>query len=79
MLTKIKTAFYFLLSTLFVLFAAYALGGRAVRKAIKLKQKQEKIDRLEKTVKVKNEVDSEIRSKSDDAVIDELRTDWMRK
>ncbi|MEW2741549.1 hypothetical protein ABZ131_20525 [Providencia rettgeri] len=79
MLTKIKTAFYLLLSTLFVLFAAYALGGRAARKAIKLKQKQEKIDRLEKTVKVKNEVDSEIRSKSDDAVIDELHADWMRK
>ncbi|EPG3568945.1 hypothetical protein ON011_003899 [Providencia rettgeri] len=58
---------------------AYSIGGRTARKAIKLKQKQEKIDRLEKTVKVKTEVDSETRAKSDDAVIDELRTDWMRK
>lgn len=79
MLNKIKVFFYLFLSTLFVLLAAYSLGGRAARKASELKRKQVEIDRLETTVNIKKEVDGEIHSKDDDSVINELRSDWMRK
>lgn len=76
---NIKSFLYTFISIVSVLFFVYSIGGRTARKAIEAERKQEDIDRLSKTVKTKNEVDSEIRAKSDDAVIDELRTDWMRK
>nr|WP_181374661.1 hypothetical protein [Pectobacterium carotovorum] len=59
--------------------STYKLGGRAARKTIELKQNKNTIDRLAKTTSINIEVENEIRSKSDDAVIDELRSDWVRK
>ncbi|MEY0233858.1 hypothetical protein [Providencia manganoxydans] len=76
---NIKSFLYTFISIVSVLFFAYSIGGRAARKAIEAERKQVEIDRLAKTVNIKKEVDGEIHSKDDDSVINELRSDWMRK
>nr|AKG47490.1 hypothetical protein pA_00050 [Pectobacterium carotovorum] len=79
MISKLKILIFSTLSIIFILLSTYKLGGRAARKTIELKQNKNTIDRLAKTTSINIEVENEIRSKSDDAVIDELRSDWVRK
>ncbi|MEQ4694007.1 hypothetical protein [Providencia manganoxydans] len=79
MVNKIKIILFTMLAVIFVLFSLYKLGGRAARKTFELKQNKYTIARLNKTTSVNNEVENEIRSKTDDAVVNELRNDWMRK
>ncbi|MDE9454574.1 hypothetical protein [Xenorhabdus bovienii] len=79
MITKLKSAFYTVLAVIAVLFAAYQMGGKAVRKSVEVKRRREDNKRLQTTLDVKNEVQDEVQQKESGAAANELRNDWMRK
>lgn len=77
-MTKLKVALITLAAVLFVLVGAYTMGGNAARRAMEEKAKQEDRKRLQNTVKVVNETNSEIRQKDASAIHRELHDKWMR-
>ncbi|KLU17163.1 MULTISPECIES: hypothetical protein [Xenorhabdus] len=79
MISKIKSALYTGLSVIAVLFAAYLIGGRAAKKSVEIKRRQEENQRLQTTLDVKKEVEHEVQQKEIGAAVTELRNDWMRK
>ncbi|MCJ8600977.1 hypothetical protein MWH03_00080 [Klebsiella pneumoniae] len=66
-------------SVFLVLIGAYYMGGRAAKKAAELKRQEEAARRANATIEVQKDVEQTIRSHTDDAVIDELHSDWMRR
>ncbi|WP_244590805.1 hypothetical protein [Xenorhabdus hominickii] len=76
---KLKTFLYTSLSIIAVLFAAYHMGGRAARKSVEIKRRQEENQRLQTTLDVKKEVEHEVQQKEIGVAAAELRNDWMRK
>lgn len=77
-MTKLKVALITLAAVLFVLVGAYTMGGNAARRAMEEKAKQEDRKRLQNTVKVVNETNSEIRQKDASAIHRELHDKWVR-
>ncbi|PHM69579.1 hypothetical protein Xekj_02548 [Xenorhabdus sp. KJ12.1] len=78
-LNKLTAFLYTALAIIAVLFAAYHMGGRAARKSIEIKRRQEENQRLQTTLDVKKEVEHEVQQKEIGAAVTELRNDWMRK
>lgn len=75
---KLKIALITLAAVLLVLVGAYTMGGRAARRAVEEKAKQEDRERLQNTVDVGNEITNELRWKSASAVHRDLHDKWLR-
>ncbi|EKK3990787.1 hypothetical protein [Cronobacter sakazakii] len=75
---KLKIALITLAAVLLVLVGAYTMGGRAARRALEEKAKQDDKKRLQSTVDVKNETFNEVRQKDASAVHRELHDKWLR-
>ncbi|MGF3094473.1 hypothetical protein [Cronobacter sakazakii] len=75
---KLKIALITLAAVLLVLVGAYTMGGRAARRALEEKAKQDDKKRLQSTVDVKNETFNEVRQKDASAVHGELHDKWLR-
>lgn len=75
---KLKIALITLAAVLLVLVGAYTMGGRAARRALEEKAKQDDKKRLQSTVDVKNETFNEVRQKDASAVHRELHDKWFR-
>ncbi|CDL80960.1 hypothetical protein [Xenorhabdus szentirmaii] len=78
-MNKLTAFLYTALAVIALLFSAYHLGGKAVRKSMEIKRRKDEVERLKVTLDARSEVEHEVHSKSSIAVIDELRNDWMRK
>lgn len=75
---KLKIALITLAAVLLVLVGAYTMGGRAARRAVEEKAKQEDRERLQNTVDVGNEITNELRRKGASAVHRDLHDKWLR-
>ncbi|ELY2511307.1 hypothetical protein EYS39_19230 [Cronobacter sakazakii] len=75
---KLKIALITLAAVLLVLVGAYTMGGRAARRALEEKARQDDKKRLQSTVDVKNETFNEVRQKDTSAVHRELHDKWLR-
>lgn len=76
--SQTKSALMTVAAALLVLFGAYTMGGRAARKALEEKAREEDRKRLKSTVDVKNETVNEVRQKDASGVHRELHDKWLR-
>lgn len=66
-------------SIFLMLLGAYHLGGRAAKRAADIKRLNEAAKRARATIEVRSDVEKAIRNRTDDSVIDELHSDWLRR
>ena len=75
---KVKSALFTLAAVILVLVGAYSYGGYIVRLSMEEKERREDNKRLQSTVEVVNETNSQIRQKDASAVHRELHDKWLR-
>ncbi len=72
------TLTFTLAAVILVLVGAYSYGGYMARRSMEEKERQEDRKRLQSTVEVVNETNSEIRQKDASAIHRELHDKWVR-
>lgn len=75
---KVKSALFTLAAVILILVGAYSYGGYMVRRSMEEKERREDNKRLQSTVEVVNETNSQIRQKDSSAVHRELHDKWLR-
>ncbi|HBD1220384.1 hypothetical protein HVV62_22345 (plasmid) [Escherichia coli] len=78
LLFKMKSALFTLAAVILVLVGAYSYGGYMARRSMEEKERREDNKRLQSTVEVVNETNSEIRQKDASAIHRELHDKWVR-